>query len=103
MFQNNLKENLTAVPGLGDLPVLGPLFRSEDFQRNRSELMIIVTPSIVAPVNNPDLAFKLPQSDVRVPTFSQRVFGGQRLSDTLRPVGVSKTEKAANIGGAATE
>jgi pilus assembly protein CpaC len=36
---------------LGDLPVLGPLFRSTQFQKNESELVIIVTPYLVRPVS----------------------------------------------------
>ncbi|MFN7666694.1 MAG: type II and III secretion system protein family protein [bacterium] len=108
LFQNNLKEGLEAVPGLGDLPILGPLFRSENFERKKSELMIIVTPSIVTPVSNPEVAFKSPQSDLRVPTFAQRAFGGQRLSDTLRPsrISGSETRKAGPsvpMGGAVME
>jgi hypothetical protein len=71
--------------------------------------MIIVTPSIVAPVSNPDVAFKAPQSDLRVPNFAQRAFGGQRLSDTLRPSRelrrseYSKGRSGAPIGGATME
>ncbi len=108
LFQNNLKESLQAVPGLGDLPILGPLFRSENFERKKSELMIIVTPSIVTPVSNPEVAFKTPQSDLRVPTFAQRAFGGQRLSDTLRPSRISNSERSKTgssvpMGGAVME
>jgi pilus assembly protein CpaC len=112
LLQNNLRESLQAVPGLGDLPILGPLFRSENFERKKSELMIIVTPSIVTPVSNPEVAFKTPQSDLRVPTFAQRAFGGQRLSDTLRPsrisgsAGTNERSKAAPsvpMGGAVME
>lgn len=40
--------------GLGELPVIGPLFRSNQFQRNESELVIIVTPYLVRPVSNPN-------------------------------------------------
>lgn len=104
LFQNNLKEGLEAVPGLGDLPILGPLFRSENFERKKSELMIIVTPSIVTPVSNPEVAFKSPQSDLRVPTFAQRAFGGQRLSDTLRPSRISGSAgPSVPMGGAVME
>lgn len=104
LFQNNLKESLQAVPGLGDLPILGPLFRSENFERKKSELMIIVTPSIVTPVSNPEVAFKSPQSDLRVPTFAQRAFGGQRLSDTLRPSRISGSAgPSVPMGGAVME
>jgi pilus assembly protein CpaC len=37
------------VPGLGDIPVLGALFRSRDFQRNRTDLVIFVTPIVITP------------------------------------------------------
>jgi pilus assembly protein CpaC len=40
-----------SVPGLGDIPVIGDLFKSDRFQRNQSELVIIVTPYIVSPVS----------------------------------------------------
>jgi pilus assembly protein CpaC len=45
-----------ALPGLGQLPVLGPLFRSRDFLRNETELVIIVTPYLVRPVARSVLA-----------------------------------------------
>jgi pilus assembly protein CpaC len=51
LLQNNLNDTINKVPGLGDLPVLGPLFRSTQFQRNESELIIIVTPYLVRPVS----------------------------------------------------
>ena len=41
--------DIDKVPGLGDLPVLGALFRSTQFQRNQSELVIFVTPHILTP------------------------------------------------------
>ncbi len=50
LLQNDIAQNLNKFPWLGDLPVLGALFRSNDFKRNESELVIIVTPYIVRPV-----------------------------------------------------
>ena len=55
LLDNNESTTYTKVPGLGDLPVLGNLFRSKNFQRNESELMFIVTTQIVHPVNRDDL------------------------------------------------
>ncbi|HTJ63817.1 MAG TPA: type II and III secretion system protein family protein [Alphaproteobacteria bacterium] len=49
LLQNNLSDTVNKLPGLGDLPILGPLFRSTQFQRNESELVIIVTPYLVQP------------------------------------------------------
>ncbi len=49
LFQNNISNQVKQFPWLSDLPVLGALFRSTSFQRNESELVIIVTPYIVKP------------------------------------------------------
>jgi pilus assembly protein CpaC len=52
LLQHNSTQNDSGLPGLGDVPVLGALFRSDAFQRNESELVIIVTPYIVRPVTD---------------------------------------------------
>jgi pilus assembly protein CpaC len=41
---------LSKMPGIGDIPILGQLFRSKSFNRSNTELMVMVTPSIVDPV-----------------------------------------------------
>lgn len=51
LFLDNTLHNVNSVPGLADLPILGNLFRSDRFERNETELMIIVTPYVVTPVN----------------------------------------------------
>jgi pilus assembly protein CpaC len=55
LLDNNESQQLSKVPGLGDIPILGNLFRSKQFQKNESELMFIVTTQIVKPVNRDDL------------------------------------------------
>jgi pilus assembly protein CpaC len=50
LLQNNVNQTINKFPWLGDVPVLGALFRSQTFLRNESELVIIVTPYIVRPV-----------------------------------------------------
>jgi len=52
LFQNNVSNSVQRMPWLGDVPVLGALFRSSSYQRNESELVIIVTPYIVKPVSD---------------------------------------------------
>jgi pilus assembly protein CpaC len=52
LFQNNVSNQIQRFPWLGDVPILGALFRSSSYQRNESELVIIVTPYIVRPTNN---------------------------------------------------
>jgi pilus assembly protein CpaC len=53
LLQNTTNTNMEKMPGLGDLPVLGPLFRSTSFQRAESELVVIVTPYITQPIADP--------------------------------------------------
>lgn len=55
LLDNNETQSLSKVPGLGDIPILGELFKSRQFQRNESELMFIVTAQMVQPVNRDDL------------------------------------------------
>jgi pilus assembly protein CpaC len=55
LLDNNETQSLSKVPGLGDIPILGNLFRSKQFQKNESELMFIVTAQMVQPVNRDDL------------------------------------------------
>jgi len=55
LLDNSETQTLSKVPGLGDIPILGNLFRSKQFQKNESELMFIVTAQIVKPVNRDDL------------------------------------------------
>ena len=50
LLQDDVRQAITGLPGLKNLPVLGTLFRSRDFQRNETELVIIVTPYLVKPV-----------------------------------------------------
>jgi pilus assembly protein CpaC len=49
LIQSDFQDTVRQFPVLGDVPVLGALMRSSDFQRNESELVIIVTPHLVKP------------------------------------------------------
>ena len=51
LLQSSITQNVEKFPWLGDIPILGTLFRSTSFQREETELVIIVTPYIVRPVN----------------------------------------------------
>jgi len=55
LLDNTETKSLSKVPMLGDIPVLGALFRSKSFQKNETELMFIVTAQLVKPVNPDDL------------------------------------------------
>ncbi|MBB3189250.1 type II and III secretion system protein family protein [Halomonas cerina] len=61
MLNESLRENVSKFPGLGDLPVLGTLFRSQEFIKEQTELVIFVTPRLARPVD---------PAQVRLPTGS---------------------------------
>ena len=56
LIQDQTKQAVNGLPGLSQLPVLGTLFRSRDFQNNTTELMVLVTPYIVRAVAQKDLS-----------------------------------------------
>ncbi|PRX38306.1 pilus assembly protein CpaC [Meinhardsimonia xiamenensis] len=69
LLQDDFANLKGQVPWLGDIPVLGALFRSAEYARNQSELVILVTPHLVTPVAGEALA--LPTDRVRLPTETE--------------------------------
>jgi pilus assembly protein CpaC len=51
LLRDSVRENVRKFPILGDIPILGPLFRSSNFQKNETELIVIVTPHLVKPLD----------------------------------------------------
>jgi pilus assembly protein CpaC len=66
LLQDDFRDSASQVPWLGDIPVLGSLFRSADFRRAQSELVIIVTAHLVTPTRGEALA--LPTDRIRPPS-----------------------------------
>ncbi len=56
MIQNETRHNINGLPGLMELPILGPLFKSNDYINQQTELMILVTPYVVRAVAQKDLS-----------------------------------------------
>lgn len=50
LIKNNLSESVKRFPGLGEVPVIGALFRSSEFQKDMTELLFIITPRLVKPL-----------------------------------------------------
>jgi pilus assembly protein CpaC len=69
LLQNNYSNDVRQTPWLGNVPVLGSLFSSKRYQRNETELVIIVTPRLVQPFSNPE-AVSSPLDAVAEPTES---------------------------------
>jgi pilus assembly protein CpaC len=85
LLQHSSEQDISKIPWLGDIPILGQLFRSNLFQRNETELVIIVTPYLVKPSNTqlaaPTDGFVLPHDAERIATnatFKQTLPGPQR-------------------------
>lgn len=57
LIQSDMSNVLDQVPGLGDIPIIGALFRSTKFQRKETELVIVVTPKIAIPVPGQELSY----------------------------------------------
>ena len=74
LLRNNVTSDLNKAPFLGDLPILGALFRSNGFRRQETELVIIVTPYLVRPVSG---RMALPTDGLRAPSDPQRNWEGQ--------------------------
>ena len=75
LLQDDFRNLQGQVPWLGDLPVIGALFRSSEYQRAQSELVIIVTPHLVTPTRGEALA--LPTDRIAIPTEREFFLFGQ--------------------------
>jgi pilus assembly protein CpaC len=76
LLRNNNTNSIDRAPFLGNIPILGALFRSTRYQRAETELVIIVTPYLVRPVSNPN-QIALPTDGFRSPDEAQRLLIGQ--------------------------
>mgnify|MGYP002776635357 CR=1 FL=1 len=78
LMRNNITESIKAFPLLGEIPILGALFRSSEFQNDRSELIFLITPRLVRPlVGN----YSLP-TDSFTPPSRNEFFLGNKLEGT---------------------
>jgi pilus assembly protein CpaC len=102
LLSNSSGNNTNKAPFLGSLPIIGALFKSNSFQRNETELVIVVTPYLVRPVNGNDIA--LPTDGYRAPGTAERVFLGtaehRDAAPRPRPTVVPAQQSAPTIGSA---
>ncbi|MCL6697888.1 type II and III secretion system protein family protein [Sphingomonas sp. NSE70-1] len=104
LLRNVNTNDITKAPFLGDLPILGALFRSTSFRRQETELVIIVTPYLVRPISGQLAA---PTQGYRAPTDVQQVWEGQNyvgVSGKPAPVqapGPGPSTAAGSAAGAA--
>ena len=97
LMSNSSQSTVKKMPGAGDLPILGSLFRSTHFQKGETELVIIVTPYLVNPVDANDI--KLPTDGFKSANVGQQVFGNMQSagqSGAVRPHPTSAPQQNPN-------
>ncbi|MEP5730607.1 MAG: type II and III secretion system protein family protein [Sulfitobacter sp.] len=83
LLTDDFTDNSSQLPWIGDVPVLGALFRSADYQRNQTELVIIVTAHLVSPTRGEALA--LPTDRIRPPTEKDLFLFGKTAETANTP------------------
>lgn len=97
LMGNSAQSTIKKVPGAGDLPILGSLFRSTGFQRGETELVIVVTPYLVQPVDAGDI--KLPtdgyqNANILQQTLLNKENDGKSGSDRPKPMAAPQSQEA---------
>jgi pilus assembly protein CpaC len=93
LLSSNAQNTIDKAPGAGDIPILGALFRSTSFQRGQTELVIVVTPYLVRPVDDADIA--LPTDGLHMPNALEQWLGNidnRGVSGERRPGPTSNSE-----------
>ena len=80
LLKNTSASQIEALPGLGDLPILGALFRSNAFIRGDSELVILVTPYLVEPISGKEM--NLPTDGLNFASFIEQIFERRLVKQT---------------------
>lgn len=87
LLSNQMGSSVSKMPGAGDIPVLGALFKSNGWRRNETELMIVITPYLVKPVSESQLV--LPTDGLHTTNDLERVIMGKvtdNMGEKTRPM-----------------
>jgi pilus assembly protein CpaC len=105
LFDSQTVMSVSKVPGLGDIPYIGALFRSTSFQRRESELVVMITPDL-AGAFNPDEIPAMPGADWRNPSDAEQYFhgdiGGDAQADQQRDLFKKPSERGATVNDPGT-
>lgn len=91
LIKSNITETVKRIPVLGEIPILGALFRSSDFQEGKTELMFVVTPRLVKPLP-PN--YRLPTDNFKAPGRAEFFLEGRMESATPPAVPATAPAKA---------
>ncbi|MDP1596764.1 MAG: type II and III secretion system protein family protein [Methylotenera sp.] len=103
LIKNNVTENIRRFPILGNIPILGALFRSSSFQNDKTELLFVVTPRLVKPLP-PDYA--LPTDSFNEPSKAEFFLNGKlegKPAEPATPAAPPESAPAAPSGAAVPE
>lgn len=105
LLSENMSDSVNKVPLLGDIPILGTLFRSTAYQQNKTDLLVAVTPHIVKPVHESTISF--PGEFIKPPNrFEFYLMGrleGQRSPEDYSQMKQHNFASPATIGGGGLE
>jgi len=96
LLQDDFSDVKGQVPWLGDIPILGALFRSTEFARRQSELVVIVTPHLVTPTSGE--ALSLPTDRTRIPTERELFLFGKTEGSNPAAREVAKQDFKGSYG-----
>lgn len=96
LMQHNTKQVIEALPGVKDMPVLGALFRSRDFQNDESELVIIISAYLVEPTVASNLAS--PTDGFVSPTDAETILLGKLNATYDKPGNGAKPAPSSSVG-----
>lgn len=91
MINETLRENVDKFPGLGDLPIIGRLFRNEEFMKEQTEVVIFVTPRLARPTDPREA--RLPTGSFVEPSDVEFYLLGRRWPEGEGPDSDSRTEE----------
>ncbi len=101
LLDDEVRGVMSRIPGIGDVPVLGALFRSVEYRRRVTELVILVTPEIIAPMD-PDQVSPVPGQFVTAPNdyelYTLGLLEGEPAEDTSTPSDALHTRTPARVG-----
>lgn len=101
LLDDEVRGVVSEVPGIGDIPVLGALFRSTEYRRRITELVILVTPEIIAPMN-PDQVDPVPGQFLTTPNdfelYALGLLEGPELEDSSVPTDALNTATPPRLG-----
>jgi pilus assembly protein CpaC len=97
LLSNDFQTTVDQIPLLGSIPIIGALFRSTHFKKGETELMIVVTPHLVAPIRPEQV--RLPTDRVKDPNATETILTGEAYHpQELPPVAPSAGAPAPNPG-----